>query len=250
MWVFVNAEPDFNDKHDIEQIVVTFIDITERKKTENAIIKHAEIQEVLLREVNHRVKNNLSALMGMLYKEQDRAEEHGFKQDVEMLRELVGRVKGLAVVHSLLSSSGWQPLLLTELCEKVISSALQGLSSDEKSFLDIANFPVKVSSDQAHHLTLVINELTTNAIKHGLKESDGIHIGVDFNRDGKMVQIIFRDNGPGYPQDIIEKKISQTGIGFDLIWGIVTESLGGSVHLDYDNGAVTTITFHIDEVKE
>jgi len=225
-------------------------DITIQNQKEEELLKHAETKEVLLREVNHRVKNNLSAIMGMIYKEEDRAEEHGSKQDVEMLRDLVGRVKGLSTVHSLLSSSGWQPLLLTELCEKVISSALQGLSSDEKPSLDIAKFPVKISSDQAHHLTLVINELTTNSIKHGLKGPDGIHIGVGFNKEGKRVQIIYRDNGPGYPKDMVEKKISPTGIGFDLILGIVNESLGGNVQIDYDNGAVTTITFNIDEVEE
>ena len=60
----------------------------------------------------------------------------------------------------------------------------------------------------------------------------------------------FGADGPGYPQGMIEKDFSRASIGFDLIFGIVNESLRGTVRLDNDNGAVTTVTFKIEEVEE
>jgi two-component sensor histidine kinase len=248
--VSISASFYRDQEGNIEASVINLRDITDRKHAEKTLHKHAETQEVLLREVNHRVKNNLSAIIGMLYKEQDRAEEYGLTPYSDVLGDLVGRVEGLSTVHSLLSASGWQPLLLTELCEQVVNSALHVIPLDKKYSLDVKASPLRVSSDQAHHLTLVINELTTNTIKHALNGNDGIQIGVDFIRDGKMVQIVFRDDGPGYPQDMIEKDFSRASIGFDLILGIVTESLRGNVRLDNDHGAVTTVTFKIEEVEE
>ncbi len=82
-------------------------DITERKKAEQDLRKYAQTQEVLLREVNHRVKNNLSAVIGMLYKELDCAEEKGMTGYLNVLNDLVGRIAGLSTVHSMLSASGW-----------------------------------------------------------------------------------------------------------------------------------------------
>ena len=235
---------------EIDGRVWSFRDVTEKRRAEEELRKHAETQQVLLREVNHRVKNNLSAIIGMLYKEQDQAEKYGRTSYLDMLGDLVGRLQGLSTVHSLLSASGWRPLLLTELCEQVINSVLQVIPLDKKFSLDVKASPLRVSSDQAHHLTLVINELATNTIKHALKGRDDVQVDVDFIRDGEMVQIVFRDNGPGYPQDMIEKNFSRASIGFDLILGIVTESLRGNVQLGNDNGAVTTVTFKNKDVDE
>ena len=248
--VSISASFYRDQEGNIEASVINLRDVTDQKHAEEALRKHAETQEVLLREVNHRVKNNLSAIIGMLYKEQERAEEYGLTPYLDVLGDLVGRVEGLSMVHSLLSASGWRPLLLTGLCEQVVNSALQVIPLDKKISLDVRASPLRVSSDQAHHLTLVVNELATNTIKHALKARDSVQIRVDFIRNGKMVQIVFRDDGPGYPQDMIEKNFSRASIGFDLILGIVTESLRGNVQLDNDNGAVTTVTFKIEEVKE
>jgi len=218
-------------------------DISGRKQTEEDLQKYSEIQEVLLREVNHRVKNNLSAIIGMLYKEQERTETYGTTSYLDIFGDLIGRVEGLSTVHSLLSKSGWRPLLLTELCEQVINAALQGIPPDKKIALDVKASSLRVNSNQAHHLTLVINELATNALKHALGERDAVRISVEFLRDDEMIRIIFRDNGPGYPEEMIDGNFNRASVGFNLILGIIKESLRGEVQLENDNGAVTTIMF-------
>ncbi len=219
------------------------IDISERKLAEKALKKYAETQAVLLREVNHRVKNNLSAIIGMLLKEQDHAEVAGTTAYLDVLGDLIGRVEGLSTVHSMLSSSGWQALLLTELCEQVIHAALQGVPLKKEISVDVKSSSIRVSSNQAHHLTLVINELTTNAIKHALGKRKPVEIQVEIFSDDHMTRIIFKDNGPGYPDEMLRDGLRHANVGFELIFGIVKESLRGNVFLENDNGARTTIVF-------
>jgi len=226
------------------------LDISERKLAEKALKKYADTQAVLLREVNHRVKNNLSAIIGMLLKEQDHAEAAGTTAYLDVLGDLIGRVEGLSTVHSMLSSSGWRPRLLTELCEQVIHAALQGVPLQKEVSVDVRSSSIRVSSNQAHHLTLVINELSTNAIKHALRKRKTVVIHVEISSDDRMTRIIFKDNGPGYPEEMLRDGLRHANVGFELIFGIVKESLRGNVFLENDNGAITTIVFKRETADE
>jgi len=227
----------------LEGLAGTASQVIQTAEVEDALRQHAELQKVLLREVNHRVKNNLSAIIGMLYMEKDHAEGQGDASYLNVLGDLVGRVEGLLTVHSLLSASGWHPLNLTELCEQVVNGSLQGVPLDKTVSVDVNRSTESISSNQAHHLTLVINELATNTVKHALAENDAVKIHMDIFREGEDVHIVFRDDGPGYPRAMMEGDLRRAGVGFDLIVGIVRETLRGRVRLDNDNGAVTTLVF-------
>ena len=221
----------------------TFQDITERRQAEAELRQYAETQAVLLREVNHRVKNNLSAIISMLQKEQDQANAKGLTSYLPALHDLTGRVQGLSTVHRLLSASEWRPLNLGRLCEEVILGAIHGLPLAEVVQVDVSPTPVEVDSTQAHHLTMVINELATNTLKHALAGRASAEIRVTVERDGETVRICFRNDGPGYPAEMVEGDFSRASVGFDLIRGIVRKSLRGTVALANDNGAVTIISF-------
>ncbi|MDH5299514.1 MAG: PAS domain S-box protein, partial [Desulfobulbaceae bacterium] len=104
-------------------LVVLGRDITERKKAEEKLREYAVTQEVLLREVNHRVKNNLAAIISMLHKEEDRAKSDGMTDSLSLPHDLEGRIRGLSTVHSLLTEHAWRPLPLAELCERVAQAA-------------------------------------------------------------------------------------------------------------------------------
>jgi two-component sensor histidine kinase len=210
----------------------------------------AETKSVLLREVNHRVKNNLSAIIGLLYAERRHAEVGDEVVYQSITENLVNRVQGLSTVHSLLSASEWAPLSLSELTAQVIRSSLRMLPRDKQVSVDVTPSPVLVTSDQAHNLTLVINELATNTVRHTLRERDAVRITVCIAVDddggdnaARAVLFEFRDDGPGYPADVL--RLGRHNVGFDLVQNIVRKSLLGELSLYNDPGAVAAIRFAV-----
>jgi PAS domain S-box-containing protein len=208
----------------------------------------AETKSTLLREVNHRVKNNLSAIVGLLYAERRHADAEREAVHQSITQNLVNRVQGLSTVHGLLSASEWAPLPLSELAVQIIRSSLRMLPPDKHVSIDVEPSPVRVTSDQAHNLALVINELATNAFKHSLEARGAVHISVriavdDGDGDGPPHSVLFefRDDGPGYPAHVL--RLERCGVGFDLIQNIVRQGLHGELSLRNDSGAVAVIRF-------
>jgi len=204
-------------------------------------LKDAETKATLLREVNHRVKNNLTAIVGFLYAARRRA---GIKDQAvyqSCMQDLVNRVQGLSTVHSLLSASEWAPLPLSELTSQVISSSLQMLPRDKHVSVEVSPSPARVTSDQAHNLALAINELTTNTVKYALQERDTGHITVRIALEDDTVLFEFRDDGPGYPEEVLQ--LERYTVGLDLIQKIVRKGLRGELSLHNDHGAVAVIQF-------
>lgn len=229
------------------QVVIR--DVTQRKKSERQIRKYSETQTILLQEVNHRVKNNLAALISMLHMEESSMERgKSNKSFSELLNGLINRIEGLATVHSMLSASKWSPIKLSTLCRKIIEGSKKGLPFDKVSTLEVVTSDIVVNSTQAHHLTLIINELTTNSIKHAIKDDRSFDIQVNIKRVEDMVEIVYRDNGPGFPEDIIGQDYSNVNIGFKLIIGVTRRSLLGDVVFSNDNGAVSRITFPLEKL--
>ncbi len=226
-------------------LVVLGREITQRKRAEEKLLEYAETQEVLLREVNHRVKNNLAAIISMLHKEEDRAEADGRPDSITLLHDLEGRIQGLSAVHSLLTEHAWRPLPLAEVCKRVAQAAMQTAPLSHTVEIRVADTDLKVSSGQAHQLALVINELVTNSIKHGMPPQGKSLLDIDIaaeESDG-MTRLRFRDNGPGFPKTILAGDYRRSNIGFDLINGIVKRSLRGAIALTNNGGAETTIRF-------
>lgn len=131
-------------------------------------LKDANTRSVLLQEVNHRVKNNLSAIIGILYAGKRHATGENKTAYAAIMSGLINRIQGLAAVHSLLSHSEWAPLNLAQLIGQIIRSVLQALPHGQEFRVKITPSSIKVTSQQAYYLAQVINELTTNSVRHGV----------------------------------------------------------------------------------
>jgi two-component sensor histidine kinase len=218
-------------------------DISERRRAEAELRRYAETQATLLREVNHRVKNNLAAILSIVHKEEDLALTRGADSSVPMLRDLAARLQALAIVHQLLSGSAWRPLSLSELCENIIRSAMKSVHLNSPGDVIVQNSGVEVGSSEAHHLALVINELAINSLKHGTAGGRPVRIEVGIEADETSTTLHFRDDGPGYPAKILSEPSSTLGTGMDLVIGIIRKSLRGTLSLANKGGARATITF-------
>jgi hypothetical protein len=219
----------------------------------------AETKRLLLREVNHRVKNNLDAIIGLLYVEQRHALPEARAAFQPIVDNLTQRIMGLARVHSMLSATAWQPLLLSELTEQLIYTAVQNSAHDARILVDVQPSPVRVSPAHAHHLALVISELTINTLKYAVVGREVVRIAArvtvrenpdhpvemtgshDFDSASGMITLTYRDDGPGYPGEILGA--ARYSAGLDIVQKVVRKNLMGELVLHNEGGAVAEIRF-------
>jgi PAS domain S-box-containing protein len=202
----------------------------------------AKISAVLLEEVNHRVKNNLAAIIGLLHLEQRHIEAESQTIDQTVMQDLINRIHGLATAHRLLSTANWSPILLSELTTKVIHSALQALPLDKYVSVKVSPSSIQIAPKLANTLALVITELTTNTVKYAWPEAETGHIAVRLDTKDDDVLLEFRDDGPGFPEEVL--RLERHSVGWELIQTLVRHGLRGEITLHNDQGAVTTIRFH------
>ena len=220
-------------------------EISERKKAEEKIQEYADSKELLLQEVNHRVKNNLYTITSILNKEKDKiSKKNRLKKKYnpeELLSDLTNRINSLSAVHSILSASEWQPVFLDLFFEEMTNHFFNVIVKEDLKFIQKKKLTVIIDSFQAHQLALIYNEILTNAVKYSKKKLDELDIGINLSVKDGFITIVIRDNGVGFSKEILEYDFTNTGIGFDLIFGITEQSLGGVVTLENNNGAVITL---------
>lgn len=210
--------------------------------------RDAETKATLLREVNHRVRNNLASIVALLEIERSRGSAEDAATYQAIMDDLINRIQGVATVHHMLSASEWAPLLLSELVEQVIGSTLKALPPEKHVSAQVSPSTVQVAPKQANDLALVLNELTTNSIKYAWSEGQTgrIRVSIDCEEEADspdMVVLEFRDDGPGYPDEVL--RLEGYNVGWRLIQSIVGRGLRGEISLHNDGGAVTIIRFPV-----
>lgn len=210
-------------------------------------------KSILLDEINHRVKNNLASIMGILTLEMQRAFE-GPQDYHGVLRDIQSRIQSITTVHSLLSEVQWAPLPLTRLAAEIIHVALS--ASPIRQYIKVQVRPEEttpgaesllISPRQATALAIIINELTTNSIKHAFAARQQGHIALHIRSEETVgtprITLEYRDDGPGWPQDVLAG--ARSNIGLRLIRMTTISPLRGQLNLYNEQGAVAAITFNL-----
>ncbi len=224
-------------------------DITDRKQKESSLLelkKEAEAlseeRGLLLKEINHRVKNNLALIVGMLNLE---ASKRNSDLCNKHIADIVNRVNALSTVHSLLSANQWQPVNIRDLCQQIIGNTL---THNRHPQIQINHTDLTIEASQAHNMSLIVNELATNTAKY----TPGIEpliVSIQIEATENNLSFVYQDNGPGYPAAIMEQDSFGSGIGIQMMNGIVTMSLGGEIHFSNAGGARTEIVFPLASDK-
>jgi PAS domain S-box-containing protein len=215
-------------------------DITKRKKTEAALQDALREKELLLREVYHRVKNNLQVVLSLLNLQARRVKD---KKTLDVLRESQNRIRSMALIHEKLHQSG-------DFTEVNVADYVRGLSQHfaeayrpdmARVALDVEAADIKLDSEKAMLCGFIISELVSNALKHAFPEGKDGRIKVDLGRKGKTTVILtVSDNGVGLPPDLEVKKSST--LGLQLVYSLV-QQLGGKIEVDRTAGTTFRITF-------
>ncbi|MDZ7792614.1 MAG: histidine kinase dimerization/phosphoacceptor domain -containing protein [Spirochaetia bacterium] len=208
-------------------------DVTERKHAE-------EEKAVLLREVYHRTKNNMSIIISLLTLQGGQIENPIFQQ---MLLDTRNRILSMAIVHSkLYSSQSLARIGLVEYVRELSSNLLVTFyGSSEAVYMAIQGEDVLVDLETAVPTGLVINEILTNAFKHAFSETQGRRkIKLDIREESGYICVEYQDNGCGLPEAVLLKHGG--GLGMQLIDNIVRHQLNGTVTLQNINGTHISLT--------
>jgi PAS domain S-box-containing protein len=215
-------------------------DISERKKHEEQIIKDLEEKEILLKEVHHRVKNNMQIISSML-KLQSRYIDD--EKALELFKNSQNRVKSMALIHERIYKSPDLASVNFEDYVKSLGVSLflnYGVNTNNVSFETQVD-SVSVNMNTAIPLGLIINELISNALKHAFPQNRKGKLKISFSRnaDGKH-KLIVEDNGVGIKQDI-DLNEAET-LGMQLV-NALTSQLQGSLKIINENGTKVRLTF-------
>ncbi|RRR68178.1 MAG: GAF domain-containing protein [Candidatus Viridilinea halotolerans] len=191
------------------------------------------IKSALLQEMHHRVRNNLQTISALLAMQLRRVEAGS--QGAKALRESAARIQSIAAIHNLLSREDVGVTTVSAVSRQVVESAQATLVSYETPVrFAIMGDEVRVGSRDATVLALVINELISNALSHGLA-AEGGKVELDATLEAGRVTVEVRDDGPLHPP--APRSGHSSGLGLQIIETLVQEDLGGSFSLLRDDAA-------------
>ena len=227
-WLSATLTPIFDNDGSLKSIVVIETDITLRKKMEEQIKAALEEKGLLLREIHHRVKNNLQIIISLFnlqtsYIDDDKA--------YQALKEGQDRIKSMALIHErFYQSDGISQIDFDDYSRKLIEHLYSSFKINPNSIVvDIKIENVKLDIDTAVPCGLIINEIVSNAFKHAFKEGEKgeVQIRLQNTNEGEY-HLEIKDNGVGMPADFNLE--TADSLGFQLIQAL-SDQLDGKLEL-------------------
>ncbi|MDD8012551.1 MAG: histidine kinase dimerization/phosphoacceptor domain -containing protein [Acidobacteriota bacterium] len=217
-----------------------FHDITGRKRAEEEIKRQLLEKEILLKEVHHRIKNNIAAIEGLLSLH---AQSVSNPEAGAALQEAISRVHSMRLLYDkLLFSEGYTDIPVKNYTEALIASIVALFPGGARIVIDqrIADF--NLDAKRMFPLAIIINELLTNTMKYAFINRDSGVINISLTNAEKKVTLTVEDDGNGFFHgfEISESK----GFGLMLV-KLLSQQLGGSFSLGKEAGARYKIEFAI-----
>lgn len=201
--------------------------------------KEIKVKGALVKEIHHRVKNNLSAVAALLRMQLRRSDDQAVK---EAFRQAILRLDSITLVHEFLAQTdNVQIVAIGQLIRDIVRNLQQTLGYEDKKINVLINCPDNffLNSEQAVSVALIINELVSNCYEHAFKDvQDGeiaIDIFVDEEKENNFVLVI-KDNGTGLPKEFNTDTSMGMGMGKGLGWHIINtlvkEDLNGKIYIN------------------
>ncbi|MEA2642790.1 MAG: two-component system, sensor histidine kinase PdtaS [Chloroflexota bacterium] len=220
---------------DPEGAVLFIQDITDEVRREQEL----KIKSAMIQEVHHRVKNNLQTLAFLLRMEAKRATSEDAQN---ALRQTIGRVLSIAVVHEFLSRGEMSDISIRDVCSRIISETSGGMidtGTQVEIRVDGENF--SLPAQQATSCALVMNEVILNAIEHGFAARASGSINVQFSATDASMVIDISDDGVGLPAGFDLERNSS--LGLQIVRTLVQDDLHGRFQLLSGDGVTARISF-------
>ncbi len=213
--------------------------ITDRKEAQRALELSLAEKEVLLKEVHHRVKNNLQVISSITKLQ---GEREGLDPKVrEMLHHSRDRVRSMALIHErLYQNKQFSSIDLADYIDGLSRNLLLSYSTSGRVSLDLDLEPAHLSIDQAMPCGLILNEIISNALKHAFSDGRQGTIRIVLRMEGELVRIEASDNGDGLPEGFEDEH--DGGLGLELVQ-LLTAQIDGRMERSSKGGVSYLLTF-------
>ncbi|MFO7846125.1 MAG: PAS domain S-box protein [Balneolaceae bacterium] len=220
-------------------------DISDRVEMENKIRKSLKEKNVMLAEIHHRVKNNLAIISGLLELEGMDKEN---AEITEFVKKSQTRIKSMAIVHEkLYDNNSLSEVNLKNYVEELAETIeMNWVSRDSNIQFKLLVDDLSINVNQAIPLSLIIHELTTNAVKHAFTSTRKGLVTISVQENDEEITLLVTDNGDSVSDDFdIEKS---QNLGLSLVQ-ILTRQLNGELSCTVENGLKYRLVFRKGEVK-
>jgi PAS domain S-box-containing protein len=241
-WIAAQGKPsEYDDKNEVVMLSGIVNDITDRKKVEELIQASLKEKETLLKEVHHRVKNNMQVIKSLLHLQEEKIKD---KDALALLKDSQQRIQAMALVYNkLYLSINLASINMVDYIKELTIGLINSYTTaPHRVTASITPSDVSLSIDMAIPCGLVINELVTNALKYAFPENRTGQIAISLKNGGNQeFALTVSDNGVGMPEGI---NLSNTPtLGLKLVTSLVQDQLEGKIALDRSQGTTFKITF-------
>jgi len=216
-------------------------DITEIRVKEKELM----LQSVVIKEIHHRIKNNLQTVASLLRLQARRVDS---QQTKKALSDSIGRILSIAVVHEVLSKEGMDMVdvrsVLTQMMDMIIHNMVD---SDKNIEINLNCDSFTLFSKQATSLILIINELVHNALEHAFVRRNSGIIDVKVKQEENEILLVVADNGIGFNKKDINDSNS---LGLNIIRTLVEEDLKGIINIIRNRGTRVEVKFPFFAIEE
>lgn len=235
-YIDARLEPVLNEEGEVYRVAFFARDITVEKEAQLKIEASLREKEVLLREIHHRVKNNLASIISLLNLQVKKVDD---KDTIAALSDSRDRVRSMSLIHeTLFRSENLAEIKVKDYVSTLGTRLLQAMNTSGKQIrmkYDVED--IRLEFDQAIPFGLILNELLTNALKYAFPEKGGV-ILVAVQRDGDDLELVVHDNGVGVVNLNMEELES---LGLTIVSNLVENQLEGWMECKNDNGACFVI---------
>ena len=228
--VSMRALPLINGRKRLGAVILTR-DVSEVHRHEQELMT----KDATIREIHHRVKNNLQTVSALLRLQSRRSSEEAVKV---ALAEAERRVQAIATVHAALSQNVDESVDFDEVARTIVRMAGAIASTDHAVEVITTGSFGTIQADQAQALATVLNELVANSVEHGLADRDGL-IEVRAEREGTSMTVTVADDGVGFVPGT-----PMSGLGTQIVHQMVRGELKGSIEWAPREGGGTLVTLH------
>jgi len=213
--------------------------ITDRKISEEKIKQSLNEKEVLLKEVHHRVKNNLQIISSILNLQSSTITD---QQTIELLRNSQDRIRSMSLIHELLyQTKDFSTINFSEYIQSIATNLFQSYTQNKMIELKLDLDSIYLDLDLAIPCGLIINELITNSLKYGFENSQAGEITISLKKEEEIVILQIGDNGKGLPSHIDYRETES--LGMQLVVSL-TDQIDGEINLNNNNGAYYELKFN------